>query len=201
MSRVEENTEKILKASIEEFVSHGVKAATMEGIANKASVSKRTLYKYFTNKQKILDTIIHVHLDSVLFSSDYQYSQSVSISEQLDGIIQQRIDLMTSKEFIKISKLVITELLQSNPLKQEHIEKYTSTETHFIAWIEAAKKDGKVNTETPSQLIANQMSSIINGQVFYPVILGFVTLTKEEIATAKSTCKDFFLRMFCSVSK
>lgn len=59
---------RILKASRKLFASKGYENAMIEDIANKAEVSKATLYNYFPNKeslligteQELIDKIIHV---------------------------------------------------------------------------------------------------------------------------------------------
>lgn len=46
--------EKILQTSMEEFKKHGIKAVKMDDIANLLSISKRTLYEIYANKEQLL---------------------------------------------------------------------------------------------------------------------------------------------------
>lgn len=46
--------EKILNISMKEFKEHGIKAVKMDDIANQLSISKRTLYEIYANKEQLL---------------------------------------------------------------------------------------------------------------------------------------------------
>ncbi|SNR73541.1 TetR/AcrR family transcriptional regulator [Lutibacter flavus] len=47
--------EDILKKSGEIFLKYGVKSITMDDIANSLAISKKTIYKYFKNKEELID--------------------------------------------------------------------------------------------------------------------------------------------------
>ena len=50
---------KILSASAELFSQYGFKTITMDDIARRAGISKKTLYQHFANKQEVVnDSVI-----------------------------------------------------------------------------------------------------------------------------------------------
>lgn len=50
----QQGTEKIVSAALREFTSKGIKAVKMDDIATLLSISKRTLYEHFDNKEQLL---------------------------------------------------------------------------------------------------------------------------------------------------
>ncbi len=50
-----EALEKILTSSIELFSQYGFKSITMDDIARRAGISKKTLYQHFANKQEVVN--------------------------------------------------------------------------------------------------------------------------------------------------
>ena len=50
--------ETILKKSGEIFLKYGFKSVTMDDIANELGISKKTIYKYFSNKVELVDESI-----------------------------------------------------------------------------------------------------------------------------------------------
>lgn len=50
-----EPLEKILNSSIELFSQYGFKTITMDDIARRAGISKKTLYQHFANKQEVVN--------------------------------------------------------------------------------------------------------------------------------------------------
>ena len=52
----------ILKKTGERFLKLGFKSVTMDDIADELAISKKTIYKYFNNKQDLVEqTITHIH--------------------------------------------------------------------------------------------------------------------------------------------
>lgn len=47
--------EKIITSSAELFLSYGFKSVTMDEIASKIGISKKTIYQHFTNKTKLVE--------------------------------------------------------------------------------------------------------------------------------------------------
>ena len=197
MSRREDITERILSASVDEFILKGLNSASMENIAKVAVVSKRTLYKYYSNKDEIFDQIISKLLETFSKHYNFKYSPDISIEDQLTGIINIKVNHMTSEDYMKISKLILSELLKSKELSIEHLEEFSASENVFINWINDAKKDGKVSSDQASELIANQFHSILKGQIFYPVVFGIAKLSQDDINKSKEITLNFFLNSFC----
>ena len=56
--------ENILQKAGEIFLKYGVKSITMDDIANSLAISKKTIYKYFKNKEELIDeTATYMHED------------------------------------------------------------------------------------------------------------------------------------------
>lgn len=197
MSKKEELDSKIIEAAVLEFMVRGLDSGSMENIANVAEVSKRTLYKYYPTKEAIFDAIIEKLLESVCGSVPAVYSKKEPLEGQLSKIIDHKASLMTSTEYMNISRLVLSEVMKGRKFEQKHLERFYVSELHFIKWIDAAKKDGKITSKQSSELIANQFHSIIKGQLFYPVIFGIKDLSKTDVKLAKKIGLEFFLNSFC----
>lgn len=197
MGNKEELEHKMIQAAVKEFLARGLESGSMENIAKVAEVSKRTLYKYYPNKDAIFEAILDVMMEAVCGNVPVAYSKTESIEKQLTRIIDRKADLMTSDEYMDISRLVMSELIKGRKLSQERMDRFYETELHFIKWIEAGKKDGSITSKQPADLIANQFHSIIKGQLFYPVLFGFKPLSKSDIKTAKKIALDFFINSFC----
>ena len=53
--------QRILKASMREFLNRGVKSVKMDDIANSLGISKRTLYEIYANKEELLLESVKMH--------------------------------------------------------------------------------------------------------------------------------------------
>lgn len=63
--------DKIIKKATDMFLKLGFKSVTMDDIACEMCISKKTIYKYFSNKEKLIEegtTIVHQNINSLMES-------------------------------------------------------------------------------------------------------------------------------------
>ena len=188
---------QIIHSGTHEFLLNGLDAASMHNIAAMAEVSKRTLYKYFPSKEILLNAIINQLLDIMLDHCELEYLAGENFEEQLAKVIDSRITFLTSENYLAMSRLIMSELIRGHKLDQLHLEKIGRIDAHFVQWVDAAKKDGKILDKYDNWFISKQFHSIIKGDVFYPVLEGFKNPKDLDIVTLKKFLIDFFVRFFC----
>lgn len=105
--------EKILKGSEELFMKYGVRSISMDDIARHLSVSKKTLYQHFTDKEEIVTQVSQTHLD-----------RNVSLMNGLCEDAENAID-----ELSKISVFIKQNMEDMNPSLLFDLQKY-----HPKAW-------------------------------------------------------------------
>jgi TetR/AcrR family transcriptional regulator of autoinduction and epiphytic fitness len=188
--------EQILKAASEEFMNKGLEAASMHNIACLAEVSKRTLYKYYPTKEELYTALIDVVLHQMqgLYNFDYEAEQNVI--EQIEKIVDAKIELLLSNSFLRISKIVLSEMMKGRKPNDQQMQQFNESEIAFIAWIEKAQKDKKIKSNIEPSQVAEQFHSILKGQIYWPVILGFEEKDKLDLNKVRKSTVDFF-RQFC----
>lgn len=101
---------KILSAAAELFSQYGFKTITMDDIARRAGISKKTLYQHFANKQEVVN-------ESVLW---YKNSMTDTCTAVLDGA-ENAVDAMVrmmaffDKMHKKINPMAIFEMQRFFP--------------------------------------------------------------------------------------
>lgn len=108
--------EKILKISMEEFKSKGIRAVKMDDIAALLGISKRTLYEIYSNKEELL-------LECVKFQ-DGQYDAYMASFEKDPS--NNVIDII-----IEFYNKQIQWLSDVNPLYFSDIQKYSQVVSYF----------------------------------------------------------------------
>ena len=84
--------DKILEKATDLFLSLGFKSVTMDDIAQKMGVSKKTIYKYFTNKTALIDSATKYMFDKIC--------SGIEIIHEKDGNAIH--ELFEIKEFISL---------------------------------------------------------------------------------------------------
>lgn len=103
----------ILDGAMQEFLTHGYAAASMERLAIAAKVSKPTLYSYFQNKEglftALIEQVAQEKLQAALKSQDFLTSHG-EIGSDLKQIATRLIDTITSDpQLLEFVRLIIGE--------------------------------------------------------------------------------------------
>lgn len=108
--------EKILKISMEEFKSKGIRAVKMDDIAALLGISKRTLYEIYSNKEELL-------LECVKFQEEQYDAYMASFEKDSSNNV---IDII-----IEFYNKQIQWLSDVNPLYFSDIQKYSQVVSYF----------------------------------------------------------------------
>ncbi|MFZ9045902.1 MAG: TetR/AcrR family transcriptional regulator [Cyclobacteriaceae bacterium] len=86
--------EKIVASADELFMRLGVRSVTMEDVAREVSISKKTIYQFFDNKEHLVKEVVQNHLDAeaIEFSSIAAHAAN-AIHEifQISGCIRKNL--------------------------------------------------------------------------------------------------------------
>jgi AcrR family transcriptional regulator len=77
---------KILEKSAELFLNLGFKSVTMDEIASALGVSKKTIYKYYSNKNVLVDEVTQYMFDSICTGIDLICDQKMNPIDELFNI-------------------------------------------------------------------------------------------------------------------
>lgn len=113
-----EAKEKILKAAEELFIRFGIRSVTMDDVARDASMSKKTLYQYFDNKDTLVSEVAINHLETE--------------SREFEEITKQSKDAID--DMLLVSQCLRKHVFRMNPSLLFDMQKY-----HSKAWDEYLK--------------------------------------------------------------
>ncbi len=95
-AEMNEGTLRILEAASELFKQHGFKNVTMDDLARRAGISKKTLYQHFENKAEVVaQTQQYLHqsqceaCDSASLGGKNAIEGMVTVARLLDGLYKQ----------------------------------------------------------------------------------------------------------------
>ena len=99
---------KILGASVELFGQYGFKTITMDDIARRAGISKKTLYQHFANKDEIVK-------ESVLWHKNHMFDQCQLVMDEAENAV----DAM-----VKTMNIIDLSLTRINPIALLELQRY-----------------------------------------------------------------------------
>jgi len=161
----------IVHAAAAEFQAHGFDGTSMDGIAARARVSKRTVYNHFPSKEDLFQEIVAELTARSKPTESYGFEIDRRLEEQLASIGASIIDTMSADDFINLARVVLSRFLHSPELAALTLGKgYKPFRVGLIAWIEAARRADKLKVEDPD-LAARQFVALLNASAFWPQVL------------------------------
>jgi len=119
-----ERPQQILRAALEVFGEAGVASARLDEIADRAGVSKGTIYLYFANKEELFRQAIR-HALAPLQASQDPLTPGSPTRQLLDTISSQWV-FLTSPDAITVSRLVHAEQWQFPELAELYASEVVS---------------------------------------------------------------------------
>ncbi len=185
----------IIQAAKAAFKEFGVQGTSMDKLAEMAQVSKRTVYNHFATKEALVMHLVSDMWQQAMQQGTIEYNTIASLKEQLYQLVKAEINIITTPEYIDLSRVVVGHLFYSPEELQKEIEKLSCQESSVQLWVNAAIKDNKL-TIKDSEFAVSQLHSLIKGSCFWPQLLKVQSSlsTDEKEFIAQETTEIFLKR-------
>lgn len=195
MGLSEVKRQQILDAAISAFQKHGYQACSMDGVADLAQVSKRTIYNHFDNKDELFVAVIDKVIETMVSAGEFEFDPDVPLREQLLEIVRFEIELMQGECSLNFFRMLLGELLHNPKLAEFLQQRRSSCESQFDIWLNNAVSHGVLNIEDQS-LAKDQLFGLIKSAAFWPSILDRKPLNKKAQAQVAENTVTMFLRCY-----
>ena len=169
----------ILDAAETLFYEQGVEHTSMDQIALKAQVSKRTVYNHFDTKEMLFDAIVQRMLQHLDESAAIAFDSSVPLEKQLTNIAEQEAALLTSDNFLKIAKIAFLQMLQQPELAKSLGNNKVGCMSYLETFLKEAVDAGQLSIDD-IELAAKQFVYQLKSFIFYPHLYGFDVLDEQQ---------------------
>ena len=102
----------IVHAAVAEFQARGFDGTSMDQIAARADVSKRTVYNHFPSKEDLFHEIVAELTARSEPTESFSFDNEGTLEEQLATIGATIIDAMAGDDFINLARVVLSRFLQ-----------------------------------------------------------------------------------------
>ncbi len=125
-------SQTIIDAAYELFDKLGFHAATMEKVAQRAKISKITIYRNFKNKEALFDAVIAARCERFTMQTLFEGLQG-SAEEQLMAVGSSLLRTLLSSDVRSVEAMIVADKTNQKTLSKLH---YEAGPTHVIAQIE-----------------------------------------------------------------
>lgn len=185
--------EAIVQAAIAEFREHGFEVTSMDRIAARAQVSKRTVYNHFPSKEELFAEILQRLWASATALPDRSYRKGVPLREQLRELLCAKMRTLGDSNFIDLARVAIGATIHSPERAQAWVNRLNEREESFTVWVREAQQDGRFKAVEPG-FAAGQIHALLKAFAFWPqVTLNEPLLTPEKQQAVMESALDMFL--------
>ncbi|HWT34916.1 MAG TPA: TetR/AcrR family transcriptional regulator, partial [Paraburkholderia sp.] len=97
----------VIEAAIDEFRASGFDATSMDRIAARAGVSKRTVYNHFPSKEALFAAILQQLWDASKAGDAPGYRVDQPLRPQLIDLLARKLRLMNDDAFMSLARVAI----------------------------------------------------------------------------------------------
>ena len=188
--------EAIIQAAIAEFRDNGFKVTSMDRIAARAEVSKRTVYNHFPSKDELFAEILLELWECSKAQLDQAYRPDRPVRDQLREMMTTKMEMLNESSFMDLARVAIAETIHSPERAREMVARMGTLEEGVSIWISAAQADGKLKAVDPA-FAAFQLQSLIKAFAFWPQItMGQPPLSDEMQKQVIDSAVDMFLAQY-----
>lgn len=179
-----------------EFRASGYEATSMDRIAARAGVSKRTVYNHFASKEVLFTRILEALLERGLDGLDLRYRRDVPLRAQLTELVERKLRVLRDPDFVDLARVAIAAAIHSPDMARKMIERLGAREAGLALWVREAAADGRIDASDPV-FAAMQLESLIKGFAFWPqMALGQPPLDAAKQAQVMVGAVEIFLARY-----
>jgi TetR/AcrR family transcriptional regulator, regulator of autoinduction and epiphytic fitness len=183
----------ILGAAIEEFLAAGFDATSVDRIAARAKVSKRTVYNHFPSKEALFAAILRQLWEASETGDALSYRADESLRAQLLELLMRKLRLLGDEAFLSLARVAIGAGIHSPERARDMVTRMGEREEELTLWIRAAAADGRLKTADPT-FAALQLQGLVKAFAFWPqVTMGQPPLGESEQRKVAESAADMFL--------
>src|ERR1700744_817988 len=141
----------IVQAAIAEFRANGFEATSVDKVAARAEVSKRTLYNHFPSKDELFAAILHILWETSASELQRAYEPARPVREQLLELLQSKLAMLADDNFLALARVAIAAGLHSPERAPEVGARLGGEGGGPVDWSRAAQKPGALKAGDAAQ--------------------------------------------------
>lgn len=169
----------ILEAAITTFQEKGVKGTSMDELAARAGVSKRTVYNHFPSKEALVMHLMAEMRQRAQQQIHVKYDSGKPLDAQLLTIVGAEIEVMCDQEYLDLVRVAFGHFFYNQEALQEEVNKLARQETALFRWLNEAKEDGRLGIGDPD-FASRQLHNLVKGECFWPQVLKMAPIPDRE---------------------
>ncbi|GEM_PF-383732 len=179
--RTQEKKQQVLKAAFEMMNREGgVANITINQVAERAGVGRTTLFKYFENKEKLIDQVFEWFLIQMMIEADDIMAEEKSFTETVPRLAENKVKWLhrVSREFYLDMMTHLTQTLDGQPSLLN--TQYTKNGVHMMLELfHRGRLEGQIDLKYSDEFLILYFQAMVEGISSPHIYDNILPYTKE----------------------
>ena len=190
VGRSAQKRQAVINAALAEFKDKGFVGASMDAIAERAQVSKRTVYNHFASKELLFNEVTSSFWVRSKQAASLQFDASRTVEDQLLQIARSVWTVYQSDELIEQARIVLAELIRQPELVEQALAQVNDQECGLLPFLQQAVSAGAL--QIPDIKIAEtQFWGLMKSFAFWPAVFRFHDFSAQAEQVLNSNVQMF----------
>ena len=198
LTHSEKKRKAIIKASISMFTEQGFEGAKMDDIAERAGVSKQTIYSHFGSKEKLFEGITEQLCSD--YAQLFETNAEQYENDPKEGLKRTMCHIMPeicSEDKLSICRLIYASTPRCSKLGEIHLSLVKEYRQQFAAYFQKLSDRGVLMPLDNPDKVAQDFMSLCKSSVFFDSLCSTTPLfTDEELRACAERGVDVFFRAY-----
>ena len=201
MVTIEKSTEQIrrdtiLQAGVDVFLEYGYVCASVDEIVRRAGGSKRTVYKYFGNKEELFAAIIASLASQMLSPLGAAIDSDSDFQKTLEKLGKAYLDVLLREDSLAIFRTVVSEGVRFPELaKTFFLNGPNAAVARLSGYLEQQLDNGSLKLDD-THAAARQYFGMIRSDLHMRAALGLELPSEDEINRGVNRAVAMFVREY-----
>lgn len=191
----EETRAVIFEAARHEFAANGYAATCMDGVARRAGISTKTLYRLIPNKAALFEAMITDRIDAFASVVRLRACDGSDVEKALREALIVCGELILDPDVISLQRVILGDSEKFPEVAETFYHKaIRRTERTLASWLQTQKERGLIKIDD-AETAAGMLLGMLVFQPQRAVMFGHApTLTREQLEQRAESVAALFLR-------
>jgi len=165
--QAEARHQEMLDAALEEFLEHGFELTTIETVAARVSMTRRTVYARYADKAALFNAAVQLAIERQIVPPDElaRFDQG-DLAATLEAVARLRIGQVMTPNGLRLQRIINTESYRFPEIFTANLEQSAQPVMNFVAAVlDRAIAAGEIAPTDSAAAASAFMSMVVGGQV------------------------------------
>lgn len=186
--------EAILLAAGDLFMEHGYEAVSVDAVAQRAGVSKATIYARYADKDALFAAVLRQECERAVSPDSFSPDPDQSVRDTLILLATRFLDLVTGDKAMQMHRVLVAETARAPRMAELFYETAVLTlKNRFAAWLRAETDAGRLHVRDADGAAWRYLGGV-KGEAHLRASFGLPPVDPERLRLHIEAAADEFLR-------